>query len=387
MFQRFLIAILGIAIGLTGGYLLILATTPKATKNLNQNPLTPPKKEIIGFLPFWLIDKADKDYSPYITTLSYFNLNLDSDGTILRYVNQVEGDPGYFALKNGKADALFDNAKKSGDKLSLTVFSGDEEKIARILDDPTAHAQNLINEVVPIMQQYGFSDLNLDVESVQDATPEARAKFTQFVREVKKGIDEKNLGTLTIDISPIAFVRDKNLADPSSIAPNVDYVVLMAYDFHNPGSLVTGPVSPTFGAGTISEFDTETAVQKAIGIMPASKVILGIPLYGYSWESINAIPRSAIIPGTAIIISNRTVEDFLSNCATCSAEYDPTDKEPHIIYKNANTGTYQQIFYPDQTATQEKVNLAQNYSLGGMALWAIGYEGQTILSPLSAYHH
>lgn len=387
MIQKIIIAILGIAIGITGGYLVILLTAPKTSKTANQNLFIPPKKEVVGFLPFWLIDKADKNYSPYITTLSYFNLNIDSDGTILRYTNVVEGDPGYFALKGGKMDAIFANAKKNNIKLSLTVFTGDEEKIDRILDDPAAHAQNLVNDVAPIMQQYGFTDLNLDVESVRDATAEARIKLGQFVSEVKKGVDQKNLGTLTIDISPIAFVHDKNLADPASIAPNVDYIVLMAYDFHNPGSLVTGPVSPASGAGVVSEFDTETAIQKALGIMPASKIILGIPLYGYSWESINNTPRSATVPSSAIIISNRTVENLLAGCATCSAQYDTLDKESYVIYLNQDTGTYQQIFYPDKRSSQDKVNLAESYNLGGMALWALGYEGNTILQPLAGYHH
>lgn len=387
MFQRIVIAILGITIGLTGGYLIVLLSTPKTSKKIQQNIFAPQKKEVVGFLPFWLIDKADKDYSPFITTLSYFNLNIDSDGTIKRLDNQIEADPGWHALTGGKVDDIFTKARANQEKLSLTMFASDIDIINSILSDPVTNAQNLVNDVSPVMQKYGFSDLNIDIEQIPDASPEAQIKYSQFISNVKNNLTTRDLGTLTVDVSPIAFVRNKNLIDPKLISQYVDYIVLMAYDFHNPGSIVTGPVSPVTGAGKVSEFDTETAVQKALEIFPASKIILGIPLYGYSWESIDNFPRAAVVPSTAIIISNRTVEDLLAGCATCSAEYDVTDKESHIIYKNTDTGTFQQIFYPDQKATQDKVKIANDYNLGGMALWALGYEGNTILQPLAGYHH
>ena len=34
---------------------------------------------------------------------------------------------------------------------------------------------------------------------------------------------------------------------------------------------------------------------------------------------------------------------------------------------------------------KEKIALAQKYRLGGVALWALGYEDGTILNPLSSY--
>ena len=160
----------------------------------------------------------------------------------------------------------------------------------------------------------------------------------------------------------------------------------MAYDYHFMGSFVTGPVAPGQGAGIVSEFDTESAVEAALQIMPSQKLILGIPLYGYEWETIGKVPRSATIPGTSLIISNQRAEDLLTTCASCSAEFDQTDKETHIIYQNTNE-TYQQVFYPNRQSTQYKVDLAKQNSLGGIAVWALGYEGKTILEPLSAYLH
>jgi spore germination protein YaaH len=367
-------------------YFLVTRTNILSIGNKNSSVadvFKSPQKVVIGFLPFWLIDKAQADYSPYITQLSYFNVTIDSDGSIQKYTAPGESDPGWHALYTGKVDGFLVKEKSKGVDLSLTVFSGDDKKIDKFLEDPAASAQNLINDIAPVMAQYGFTDLNLDIENVAEASPEARIRYTNFVSEVRKRLNP-NI-TITLDAPGIAFVKDKNLSDPKSLAKIVDYIVLMGYDFHNPGSNVSGPVAPQSGAGIVSEFDIESAVQAALTMVPSNKLILAVPLYGYSWESLNSIPRSAILPGSAYSISSKSVEELLATCASCSAEFDKTDGESYIIYKDTETGMYHQVFYPDSVSTQIKVDFAKSQNLGGMALWALGYEGKTILSPLAGY--
>jgi spore germination protein YaaH len=162
-------------------------------------------------------------------------------------------------------------------------------------------------------------------------------------------------------------------------------MVIMGYDYHFEGSYVTGPVAPLFGAGVISEYDIQTAVEKALTIMPASKIILGIPLYGYEWETIGTDPRSPVIPGTGLIASSQRVSQLLESCSTCSAKLDPIAEEKYLIYKDTGTDSYHQIFYPDQEIMKSKIEFAQKYSLAGVALWALGYEDPTILNPLKDY--
>jgi spore germination protein YaaH len=386
--RKILIIWAGLLAGVFLAYFLVTKTDILNIGNKNSSiadVFKPPQKIVIGFLPFWLIDKAQADYSQYITQLSYYDLTIDSDGTIQKFTAPGESDPGWLALESGKIDDFLSNEKSKGVNLSLTIFSGDDTKINSFLNDPNQSAQNLVGAISPIINQYGFTDINLDIEKVSDASPEAQMQFTDFVKAVRSDLD-KNI-TITVDIAPIAFVKNTNLDDPKSLAEVADYIVLMDYDYHNPGSFVTGPVSPQSGAGVVSEFDTESAVQSALTMMPASKLILAIPLYGYSWETINPAPRSAILPGSAFSISSQSVRDLLSSCASCSAQFDNTDEESHVIYKDVATGTYHQIFYPDKASTQIKVNYARSQNLAGMALWALGYEDPTILTPLAGYSH
>lgn len=342
------------------------------------------RHQVIGFLPYWLLNAADKDYSKYLTNLTYFGLTIGPDGKIEKLTNPGEEDPGWYALHSGNIDGFLNEAKKNNLQLSLLVFGSDEKTIGQLISNPAVHASNLVDDIVLIMKEYGFTDLNLDIESVLTASPEARVNFTSFVKTVKENMSRQHLATVTIDASPIVLIKPYliNLKDVGKI---VDRVVLMTYDFHYQGSQVTGPVAPIGGAGIEAEFDSGTALREALKILPPGKILLGMPLYGYEWETLGKTPRSGVIPQTGLSISNRKVENFLKDCPSCSVQTDKLGQEAYVVYKDQDTETYHQIFYPEIMATGKKIDLANQYKLGGMALWALGYEGNTILNPLENY--
>lgn len=340
------------------------------------------KPQIIGFLPYWLLDKADKDYSPYLTTLTYFGLAVDVDGKPMYLVNPTEQEPGWTALKNNRFNA-------QGLRASLLVHSADEDKIKELIQNPEAAGHALVSEVAPIMKRsrlpagrQGFTDLNLDIESFLEATGSTRANYTLFAKTVAEDVRAAKLGTVTIEIPPIAFVRTF-MIDPVAIGQIADYVVMMTYDYHYSGSFLVGPVAPVGGAGDTREFDVETAIKEAVRVIPKEKLLLGIPLYGYQWETINDKQGAATIPGGASTASTRRIAEFLSGCVTCSANMDPVSKEPFIVFKEGDY--FNQIYYENEASMQEKINLAQKYQLAGVALWALGYEDDTILRPLEKY--
>ncbi len=385
MRKLIILSLAGLIVGIWTGLLIadnILYHKPGM--NFVFNPLAPTTHKVIGFLPYWLISKADKNYDQYINTLTYFGLTLSSDGTIMKYTDPGESEPGWLALQQGKFTPFLNKAKKDNVDLSLLVFSGNENNIYGLLSDPVHNARTMVNEVEPVMRQNGFTDLNLDIESVIPASDEARRNFTSFVTAVRHNMDEKNLGTLTIDMSPINLVK-KYLIDLNSIKSAVDYVVLMTYDYHYPGSYVTGAVGPVGGAGDEAEFDSNVAVQEAVKIVSPDKILLGIPLYGYEWETVDNTPHSAVIPGSGLTASNRRVEELLNACTDCTVSLDKSAEESYLIYQDKETGSFHQIYFPDEKATEQKLILANNYALGGVALWALGYEGSTILNPLKTY--
>jgi spore germination protein YaaH len=383
MLKKLIIIPTGIFIGIILGYIINISNpsffSQQKVVSLLENKKIQTKKQIIGFLPYWLLDKANTDYSNYITTLTYFGLTVDTDGTILKLANEQEMQPGWNALQTGKLDPFFQQAKANHVNPSLLIDSGDVKAINSLVEDPIPHARNLIADVEPLFQKYGFSDLNLDIEYTQEASGTARLNFTKFVQEIKKSLGPET--TLTVEISTVDVIRNQ-LIDVQAVGKIADYIVLMAYDFHSPDSYVTGPIAPLSGAGIISEYDVSAAIEKTKQVIAPEKIILGIPLYGYEWETIGNVPRSAVISGTGVTASNQRAEQILDSCVSCSAKFDTVAQESYLIYKDQDTETYHQIFYPDKKSVISKIKLTDQEQLGGIALWALGYEGKTILDPL-----
>ncbi|MCL4359823.1 glycosyl hydrolase family 18 protein [Patescibacteria group bacterium] len=389
--MRYPIYILSILAGLLAGLLLGIlglriagGTGPESAVFLSPLGSLFGKREVIGFMPYWLLSKETPGVTADLTTLAYFGVSIDADGSILKLTSPVEAEPGWHALRTGIPDPFFRTAKQSGDTLSLVAFSGDKETIDRLMDDPEGHAKTLAGAVVPVMQQYGMTDLNLDIERVGEASADGQLRFTRFVRSFRDALTKQHPFSLSIDVTATDFVKH-DLIDPVAISPLVDRIIIMAYDFHYTGSAVTGPVAPLSGGGQTYEYDTQTAVRLAVKNIPGQKIILGLPLYGYEWETVSDIPHAAVIPGTGIVASNRRAETLLSSCASCSAEWDAEAAEPFISFRDAATGSYHWIAYPDARAVQAKLDFAAAEHLGGVALWALGYESPGLLTPLPGY--
>lgn len=380
------IVFIGLPLGIITGFLFlhILRLAPLPITSPIYQALNIKKPQIIGFLPYWQLDKTSPDYQKSITTLTYFGLTLDTDGRILQLTNPQEEEPGWNTLRSEKLAKHLQKARHANMTLSLLIHNSNEASIGALLESPIEHAQNLITDVTPIMQKYAFTDLNLDVESFVEASPEAQQKFTQFASEVKKGIVEQKIGTLTVEISPTALVKRFSI-DPLAVARIADHIVLMAYDFHYSGSYVTGPVAPLGGVPQVREFDVLTSINEAKKIIPAEKLILGIPLYGYEWETINNNAGAPAIAGSASTASNRRVTQLISACTNCQYSFDDIIQSPRLIFPDESNNFFHQIYFEDEKSLTNKLQLASQEKLSGVALWALGYEGEKILEPLTKY--
>ena len=385
MKRKWVVAIIGLALGVVVGVasLYSMSKLPFRPEFGGYRLMGIHKPEIVGFLPYWLLGKTDTSY-PQLTTLTYFGLQLNTDGTIKKLANPKEEEPGWTALRGEVWETKAAAAKKLGQKLSLLVQMSGESKIQSLIADPVQNGQNLAAAVAPLMQQNGFTDLNIDIESFSEATPAARAQFTTLVETVAKQIHEQKLGTVTIDMSPSAIVK-LFMYDPAAIAQAVDTVILMTYDYHYAGSYVTGAVAPVAGAGIESEFDVATGVAEALKVIPKEKLVLGIPLYGYTWETLTPNPKSPVVPGSGFATSYRTVAELLKDCPDCQTGVDARAEEPYLTHPSTDMGITKQVFYVDRASTARKVAIAKEKHLAGVAMWALGYEADDLLAPISEY--
>lgn len=341
--------------------------------------LIPKKKEVIGFLPYWLLNRAKPSYKNYLTNLSYFSLTINEDGTIQKLINDREEEPGWTTLKKSQVRDALDTAKADGLKTSLVVFNAHEKSINSLLSDPINHANALVSDITPLMQQYKFDDLNLDIESLSEASASSQAQFKDFIQTLKSGLTKNNLGTLTVDMTVMSLFQNQRM-NPKDIGEIADKVVLMTYDYHYAGSLLTGAVSPLQGS-TIDRYnDVTLSVKKAKEVIPSEKLLLGIPLYGYEWQTLDQSLGSAIIPGTGQTASDSRVEQLLTSCQNCTHGRDMVSDEAYVYFPSGSA--FNQIFYTDRIAIQNRMKLVLSERISGAALWALGYEGSDTLDPL-----
>lgn len=349
------------------------------------SPVTPDgkkfQKQVVGFLPYWLLSFARESYDDTLTTLTYFGLGLNTDGTIQKKLNPREEEPGWTTLNKDILKERISGAKLHSLKTSLLVHNSNEEDINTILQQPEESAHNLIDDVTPIMREYKFDDLNIDIESFTVGSSSS-AKFARFIETLKNGLEENSLGTLTVEITPSSLIR-KRLIDPQAIGKIADYIIIMAYDYHYIYSFVSGPVAPLRGAGDMWDYDVTQTVSTAVRLIPKEKIILGIPLYGYEWEILDSSPRSAVIPYSGKTASNKRVETLLSDCKDCVRGVDDYGQVPYVIIPESNY--FRVIFYEDKESLAKKLKLADDYGLGGVAFWALGYEDSTILDTVKNY--
>ena len=85
-----------LAIGLVFGFLILffIANLSLDIHHQLYKTLGIKKPQIIGFQPFWLLQKANKPYEEYISTFTYFSLTLDTDGSIVKLISPQEEEPG-----------------------------------------------------------------------------------------------------------------------------------------------------------------------------------------------------------------------------------------------------------------------------------------------------
>ena len=133
--------------------------------------------------------------------------------------------------------------------------------------------------------------------------------------------------------------------DIAGLAPSVDGFFVMAYDMNDPKT--PSPTAPLTGAG----FTDLDAVQQYTAVVPPSKVILGVPYYGYDWPT--AGPRSRRSrhrPGhTAELLADR-------RRSAGHVYWDPTTQTAWTSYQ---VGTqWHQTFFDNPTSLALKAQLA-----------------------------
>lgn len=313
-------------------------------------------KVVLGFLPYWELSHVGSvDYSS-LSEIAYSYLVVGPRATISK------SGLGWDAIENGSVETLVTNAHSAGTRALLSIFTESESTLAQLSRSPTSNGQRLADQVAPLLQANDFDGVDLDLEG-QDPGP--RAGFSKLVAAFStrlRAID--HTWSIVLNTLPQSAMGPETLYDVKALSPYVDQFFVMAYDMSD--FEVPSASAPLTG----SDLSDVSSLASFVATVPASKVILGIPFYGYDFTASRATPPSDAIGNPDAV----TYDEIVT--AGRPALWDPVSETPFASFRRGKA--WHQTWYDDPTSVALKVALAGAFKVAGVGAWEVGMaSGQT----------
>lgn len=376
---------------------LVLGLTLQPVKDLlspsGLKPLTQEKSkyEVFGFAPHWTFARLDNVNFDVLTTLAYFDIPVNANGSI------DKGSPGYQKFKSEDATRLFKRAHDAQTRVVATFTQMDNPTILRFLDSEEAQKTAIENSVSEVKDR-GIDGANIDFEYIGDPGADYRAKFTKFATDfTHKMHSEIPSSKVTVSVYASAAVNPK-VYDIKALGTVVDGVFMMAYDFAVHGSDVAMPTAPLYGHETGQYwYDISTAVEDFLASMPSEKLILGVPWYGYNYAVYSPgvkaethrgyyvrsyvktkkgkkLVSRLVKPKSAAQTYQITEDEITADLPGFSTGWDEQGQVGYKAYFSNSDNTYRQIFIEDEKSLGIKYDFAKEKKLGGVGMWALGFD-------------
>ena len=326
--------------------------------------------EVFGFAPYWNFDKLKNVDFNVLTTFAYFGVPVGSDGAL----NQ--DDVGYTAFESSKATELFKKAHSYGTRVVLTLTMMDNSDILTLMDDPQAQ-KNTINQAVALVKSRGIDGINVDFEYMGNPGNGYRNEFSGFIQNLSTAMHRQvPQSRVTVSVYASA-VKDPKIYDIHAISQSSDGIFMMAYDFAVASSDNAIPTAPLYGAKSGKYwYDVSTAVNDFLAQMPASKLILGVPYYGYNYPVYSPTVKSATRPSWSWR-GQSTAQTYAVVQENVKADRSGWDREGQVGWKAyyvAATGTWRMVFVEDPKSLGLKYDFAKQKNLQGVGVWALGMD-------------
>lgn len=288
--------------------------------------------------------KIVDDTARYLTYISVFSYRVQDDGSIISPPND---------------QAIIDRIKRNGSAplMVLTNFRGgtfDTQLAGTILNNPQIQ-NTLIRNIVSTLRSKGFRGINIDFERVP---PEDRDRYTDFIKKVRAAIKPQfiistALAPKTSGSQVGAWYEAHDYGAHGSI---VDFVVLMTYEWGWSG----GPPMAVAPIDQVSK-----VLNYAVSVIPRSKIMMGMPLYGYDW-TLPYMPGGRFARRVSPIQATQLAVKEGSNI-----EFDAKAQSPYFHYYD-NNGNRHEVWFEDARSVYSKFRLANAYRIRGVSYWVLG---------------
>lgn len=337
------------------------------------------EKKIYAFLPYWLVERKNINLN-FITDLSYFGLNVNSNGNI------VKDNVAYKSWR--ESSNLRDIIKKSQKKkirVSLTLVCHDRQTINEILNCRNCW-DNLYKDLLAELNYMAIKDVNIDFEVYDYVDNKQALKFAEFVKYINQKLDsvfgDSFLAVSAYADSASVIKKEQDLVrltNPQALSKTADAIFIMAYDFHTLNSKYSGPVSPYAGVYKTTSLNLKKIISDYLSVVDSSRLILGLPFYGYDWLVVGEEAISQRLNGSEDLGFSRSLVYHEIIDMLVSKNINPfwheESKSFYFNYIDTDTGSKRQIWFDGKESLKQKSKLAWDNNFLGVGVWALGFEG------------
>lgn len=236
---------------------------------------------------------------------------------------------------------------------TLTEEGGFSNELASLVLNDMEVQNTLVEELRRTLQEKGYRGLDVDFEYV---FPDDGPAYAAFLRRLTNEFNALGYPVLAA-LAPKTFAGQKGLLyeahNYAAIGAAVNEVLLMTYEWGYAYSLPMA-VAPLPNVRAVVEY--------ALTEIPAEKIWLGIPNYGYDW------PLPVVQGQTrATSISNQYAVSLAGRYGV-AIQYDDVAQSPWFRYRDEN-GTEHEVWFEDARSISAKLELIRQYKLRGAGYW------------------
>ncbi len=213
--------------------------------------------------------------------------------------------------------------------------------------------ETLLGQIKEILKEKGYGGLDVDFEYIR---PELGAAYAAFVDRLRRELNPLGYSVL-VALAPKTFAGQRGLLyeahDYAALGRAANGVLLMTYEW----GYTAGPPMAVAPLDKVRQ-----VVDYALTEIPAEKLFLGVPVYGYDWP----LPfREGVTRGESI-----SPQEALALARRHGAEirYDETAQAPWFRYTAAG-GREHEVWFEDARSSYAKFRLAAEKGLQGVGLW------------------
>lgn len=300
--------------------------------------------EPIGNTVSPILENAARKHTEALTYIAPFNYRVQRDGSLQppllnNFLEIAEQEQAYTSLVVSNLE---------GPSFSTELM--------HIILTVQAVQNKLLDQIVNIAAEKGYSDIHFDFEYV---SPDDREAYNSFLRKAKDRFSQEGL-LLSTALAPKTSATQKGILyeghDYQAHGEIVDFVVLMTYEWGY-------SAGPAMAVSPLPE--VQQVVEYALTEMPAEKIMLGQNLYGYDFTHPFVEGESfarALSPQQAT---------QLAWDENVSIEYDERAQAPFFTYTD-DEGIEHEVWFEDARSIDAKFDLIKKFNLLGIAYWKLG---------------